>query len=291
MIDEEARARIEAHVVAHGARTLARLPAPAADGIFVAPALIRLDRIEDLREEIFGPVLHVVTFRAEELDAVVDRINALGYGLTLAVHSRVEERVRQVTARARVGNVYVNRNQIGAVVGVQPFGGEGLSGTGPKAGGPLYLDRFTRAAPATTDALLARVDALRARAGDLPGPVGESDRLTLHPRGRVLCLGGVADGVEQLANQIAVATATGNEVVTLPAGGDPLAAAADPAVALVAAAGADLRRLREALARRDGPIVSLAAGAPDPVCFVIERTLSIDVTAAGGNVALLADSA
>jgi RHH-type proline utilization regulon transcriptional repressor/proline dehydrogenase/delta 1-pyrroline-5-carboxylate dehydrogenase len=95
-----------------------------------------------MAEEIFGPVLHVARWRGDRLDDVVDAVNAAGYGLTLGIHSRVETTIRQITARARVGNIYVNRNMIGAVVGVQPFGGEGLSGTGPKAGGPGLLRRL-----------------------------------------------------------------------------------------------------------------------------------------------------
>jgi RHH-type proline utilization regulon transcriptional repressor/proline dehydrogenase/delta 1-pyrroline-5-carboxylate dehydrogenase len=95
-----------------------------------------------LDKEVFGPILHVIRYRGDRLDAVVDAVNATGYGLTLGVHSRIEDTWQRVKARARVGNLYINRNMIGAVVGVQPFGGEGLSGTGPKAGGPLYLYRF-----------------------------------------------------------------------------------------------------------------------------------------------------
>ncbi|MDX1576019.1 MAG: aldehyde dehydrogenase family protein, partial [Kiloniellales bacterium] len=148
VIDEEARATIVAHCEALDAkgRRLFRVPLPdaAAKGIFVSPAAYRLEAIEELEREIFGPILHVCRFASEDLDEVVDRINASGYGLTLGIHSRVGERVDRICARARVGNIYVNRNQIGAVVGVQPFGGEGLSGTGPKAGGPHYLQRFTR---------------------------------------------------------------------------------------------------------------------------------------------------
>ena len=93
--------------------------------------------------EIFGPVLHVATFKAAEIDAVIDAVNATGYGLTFGLHTRIDDRVQRIVERLRVGNIYVNRNQIGAVVGSQPFGGEGLSGTGPKAGGPHYLPRFT----------------------------------------------------------------------------------------------------------------------------------------------------
>jgi len=98
--------------------------------------------MEDLRHEVFGPILHLIRYRADALDAVVDSINATGFALTLGIHSRIDQTVSRIVERARVGNIYVNRNMIGAVVGVQPFGGEGLSGTGPKAGGPHYLPRF-----------------------------------------------------------------------------------------------------------------------------------------------------
>jgi len=113
-----------------------------ASGTYVAPAIIALDRARDLEQEVFGPVLHVVRYRADELDRLLDDIAASGYGLTLGGQSRIDATVQQVVARLSAGNVYVNRNMIGAVVGTQPFGGSGLSGTGPKAGGPNYLRRF-----------------------------------------------------------------------------------------------------------------------------------------------------
>jgi RHH-type proline utilization regulon transcriptional repressor/proline dehydrogenase/delta 1-pyrroline-5-carboxylate dehydrogenase len=112
-------------------------------GTWVAPCIVKLDRASDLIEEIFGPVLHVVRWRANELDRLLDMIAATGYGLTLGVHSRIDEMAEHVSRRLTNGNVYVNRNIIGAVVGTQPFGGSGLSGTGPKAGGPGYLQRFS----------------------------------------------------------------------------------------------------------------------------------------------------
>ena len=112
-----------------------------AQGSFIVPTLIELERIGELKREIFGPVLHVLRWSGEP-EAVIDQINALGYGLTLGIQTRIDSRAQALAARAHVGNVYVNRNIIGAVVGVQPFGGEGLSGTGPKAGGPHYLLRF-----------------------------------------------------------------------------------------------------------------------------------------------------
>ena len=113
-----------------------------AHGCFVAPTIIEVGSILDIKRENFGPVLHVARFPANGLEQVVDDINTAGYGLTLGLHSRIDATRRTVEARARVGNFYVNRNQIGAVVESQPFGGEGLSGTGPKAGGPHYVARF-----------------------------------------------------------------------------------------------------------------------------------------------------
>jgi len=150
VINAEAHAGLMRHVERLGreARRLAESPPPTAgaDGCFVAPVAFEIGRVAELRQEVFGPVLHVLRWgpgtAAPDVDALVEQINALGYGLTLGVQTRIDTRARRIAERARVGNVYVNRNMIGAVVGVQPFGGEGLSGTGPKAGGPLYLWRF-----------------------------------------------------------------------------------------------------------------------------------------------------
>ena len=146
VIDREAfdmlvahRERMSQHFKAIGQT---RLPRDIPPGHFFAPCAFAIESFDDVKSEVFGPVLHVLPFEAEQLMDVVDAINASGYGLTLGIHSRIEETIRAIRTSARVGNVYVNRNQIGAVVGVQPFGGEGLSGTGPKAGGPHYLFRF-----------------------------------------------------------------------------------------------------------------------------------------------------
>jgi RHH-type proline utilization regulon transcriptional repressor/proline dehydrogenase/delta 1-pyrroline-5-carboxylate dehydrogenase len=153
VIDASARDMLSAHVEkmrARGKRVhqpALRGDAAAAGGTFMPPTLVEIDRVEDLEREVFGPVLHVLRYRRDSLPALVDAINGLGFGLTLGVHSRVDEAIEGIVARARVGNVYVNRNIVGAVVGVQPFGGEGLSGTGPKAGGPLYLLRLLAACP------------------------------------------------------------------------------------------------------------------------------------------------
>ncbi len=147
VIDKAAYDKISGYIDTHEAngKLLYRLPVPeeiVKDGYFVTPAAISVSGIADMEEEIFGPVLHVATYKASELESVVKEINAAGYGLTMGLHTRVDSRVQQVAELAKVGNLYVNRNQIGAVVQAQPFGGEGLSGTGPKAGGPLYLKKF-----------------------------------------------------------------------------------------------------------------------------------------------------
>jgi RHH-type proline utilization regulon transcriptional repressor/proline dehydrogenase/delta 1-pyrroline-5-carboxylate dehydrogenase len=146
VIDAAALGTLERHAAAiiAGARWHHRTPLPAGmgRGHFFAPLAVEIDGIARLEGEVFGPVLHVVRFDGSRIDAVVDEINSSGYGLTLGVHTRIDSVARRVASRAKVGNVYVNRNMIGAVVGVQPFGGRGLSGTGPKAGGPHYLPRF-----------------------------------------------------------------------------------------------------------------------------------------------------
>ena len=145
VIDLAAQTRLEDYISSaqKGGRLVYRGSGPgAARGWFVPPAIIEIQRLSELKEEIFGPVLHVLRYDAAKLDALLDRINGLGYGLTLGIQSRIEQRAEFIRERIRVGNVYVNRNMVGAVVGVQPFGGCGLSGTGPKAGGPHYLLRF-----------------------------------------------------------------------------------------------------------------------------------------------------
>jgi RHH-type proline utilization regulon transcriptional repressor/proline dehydrogenase/delta 1-pyrroline-5-carboxylate dehydrogenase len=146
VIDEAARDMLGAHAerMTREAKLLRKLPIPPelSNGMFFAPHAFELDSLAKLQREVFGPVLHVVRYSANSLGKVCEAINATGYGLTLGVHSRIGETADFVREHVHAGNVYVNRNQIGAVVGVQPFGGEGLSGTGPKAGGPNYLQRF-----------------------------------------------------------------------------------------------------------------------------------------------------
>jgi len=159
--DHAVRMEKEARLIA-----AAELSEAAAHGTFFAPRAYELKNLDQLHKEIFGPVLHVIRWKGDQLDAVIDQINATGYGLTLGVHSRIDETVERISSRINVGNVYVNRNQIGAVVGVQPFGGQGLSGTGPKAGGPHYLLRFATEKTVTVNTTAAGGNASLLTLGD-----------------------------------------------------------------------------------------------------------------------------
>ena len=142
VIDADARQQLEAHIARMKQASRMHFAGIAPSGQYVAPHIFELSDADQLTQEVFGPVLHVVRYRAEQLDRVLQSIERSGYGLTLGIHSRIDDTIEAVADRLSTGNVYVNRNMIGAVVGVQPFGGNGLSGTGPKAGGPHYLVRF-----------------------------------------------------------------------------------------------------------------------------------------------------
>ena len=183
VIDEDARTQIEQHITRMQAegQSVTRMARDesAGQGHFVLPTLIEIDHIERLQREVFGPVLHVLRYKRDDLDAVLDAINATGYGLTFGVHSRIDETIAQVTQKVQAGNVYVNRNVIGAVVGVQPFGGMGLSGTGPKAGGPLYLYRLLQQDPAQNNPALT---ALASSSASRPvAPASAERHLATHP--------------------------------------------------------------------------------------------------------------
>jgi RHH-type transcriptional regulator, proline utilization regulon repressor / proline dehydrogenase / delta 1-pyrroline-5-carboxylate dehydrogenase len=269
VIDAEAQQNLLRHIerIQAQARDFYQLPLPGecANGTFVPPTVIEINSLAELQREVFGPVLHVLRYQRDQLPQLIDAINATGYGLTLGIHSRIDETIDFITARAHVGNIYVNRNIVGAVVGVQPFGGEGKSGTGPKAGGPLYLKRLQRNAVVTrgahtihqqqaTASVRPAFDSLLAWAGlhghervatlgdsyvhasllntslVLPGPTGERNTLRFTPRGAVLC---DAASVGTLLNQLAAVLATGNSVVVgaeasalLPAGLPPSVRAA-----------------------------------------------------------------
>ncbi len=315
VITRAARDRIAAHVDAAAAegRLIHRLPDPG--GCSLGPAAIRVGGIADLEQEVFGPVLHVATFRAGDLGAVVEAINASGYGLTFGLHTRISARAEDLPARVHAGNAYVNRNQIGAIVGSQPFGGEGLSGTGPKAGGPRYLPRFRVAGPAPVvpgaddDGSAPVAPAALQRAlgaavsppvalpvAERPGPTGESNVTRLHPRGTVLCLG---PGAEAALAQAAIAAAQGCAAVAVAPGlaaphldgrAEPGALIVLEGVAAVAHdGGPTARAVRRALAERTGPIVPLLRGDALRHCCVVERHVCTDTTAAGGNATLMSD--
>jgi RHH-type proline utilization regulon transcriptional repressor/proline dehydrogenase/delta 1-pyrroline-5-carboxylate dehydrogenase len=247
VIDAEAQSALTAYIQRSHRKTLFQVPLPADcdRGTFVPPTLMAISAIAELQGEVFGPVLHTLRFRRDDLEGLLDAINATGYGLTMGVHSRIDETIACVIGRARAGNIYVNRNMIGAVVGVQPFGGEGLSGTGPKAGGPLYLKRLCRGAtPLIVEPPLLRpeLELYRAwienSAGDLlspskketlvrdlegyarqslafqdvvlPSPVGEDNRLRFVPRGRLF---GLAGDLTDAVRQAGAALATGNSLL------------------------------------------------------------------------------
>ncbi len=182
-IDEAARDMLEGHIkrMQNEARVLkrARLGPNTGRGMFFAPALVEIDRLARLQREVFGPVLHVVRYRADRLGEVIAAINDTGYGLTLGVQTRIDQTWQDIFNRIHVGNTYVNRNQIGAMVGVQPFGGQGLSGTGPKAGGPMYLRRFAAYRPAGDPAQPAPTAGDDPRRGEAASAISFS-RANLH---------------------------------------------------------------------------------------------------------------
>ncbi len=365
VIDAEARQNIERHIQAlkdkghsvfRGERCDA---AELSHGEFVLPTLIELDSLDELKREVFGPVLHVLRYRRRDLDQLVEQINATGYGLTMGVHTRIDETIAQVVAAAHAGNIYVNRNMVGAVVGVQPFGGHGLSGTGPKAGGPLYLSRLLAKHPpsAISDALAAMgalqqapemslrhrqqqdLAALAAWAETqsrssqplhpslgalcldfetqspsgftwlLRGPTGENNSYSILPRDTVLCL---ADNPADLLTQLAAVLAVGSRALWLDnevtaALYAQLPEALRARIRLVAdwqrgdesfdavlhhGDGDHLRAVCRQVAERGGAIVGVTGmqrgdSAVPLERLVIERALSVNTAAAGGNASLM----
>lgn len=297
VIDETAQKGIAEHIETARAegRIIAELTAPTV-GTFIAPTMIRVNGIADLEREIFGPVLHIATFKATELDKVINAINATGYGLTFGLHTRIDDRVQHVSERIEAGNIYVNRNQIGAIVGSQPFGGEGLSGTGPKAGGPNYLPRFSapdlKVVEDTWDSTQKDLPKLPGHSGafletiTLPGPTGESNRLSTLPRPALLCMG---PGKDTAAEQARAVAALGGNAVELSGSIDATALTDGPAYGGVLWWGdeATARKLEQALSERDGPIIPLLRGLPDTARVRAERHVCVDTTASGGNAQLL----
>ncbi len=307
VIDESARQDIKRHI--EQARTDGRLLHTLNDapdsGTFVAPTLIRVEGIHDLTQEVFGPVLHLARFKSEQLDSVIHAINRTGYGLTFGIMSRIDDRIRDVTKRVHAGNLYANRNQIGAVVGSQPFGGEGLSGTGPKAGGPHYLARFHAMPPPLTatdwdedmssnlfdraveEAFCCPSEMLSTCS--LPGPTGEINHLTEWPRDPLLCMG---PGQELVEKQAQLVRQQGGVAITLSGRIDPTELTRkDGFSGVIWWGSADIGRdLARALSQRDGPIIPLITGLPDRAHVCLERHICIDSTASGGDAALMRKS-
>jgi RHH-type proline utilization regulon transcriptional repressor/proline dehydrogenase/delta 1-pyrroline-5-carboxylate dehydrogenase len=320
VIDLQAKDKINAHIqdAKKEGRLLKHMKTTRV-GHYVGPTVIQLGGILDMEEEIFGPVLHVATFEAHEIGKIIKDINTSGYGLTFGLHTRIDDRVEYFTERLNVGNIYVNRNQIGAIVGSQPFGGEGLSGTGPKAGGPHYMNRFCHAKtihhPVTTKPHadvpyiqsilndLQNTSHHLLRAQDLPGPTGESNRLSEFPKGVVLCLG---PSLDDAYHQAEIAMHHKCPVLIIvpgavkPEEGARIVDGYLPRSALAHLQGfhlvalwsdtRDQRRTRQALANREGAIISLACNQNFADQCILERHICIDTTAAGGNTSLLAEN-
>jgi RHH-type proline utilization regulon transcriptional repressor/proline dehydrogenase/delta 1-pyrroline-5-carboxylate dehydrogenase len=317
VIDAEALQAIASHIEAmrDADFKISQAPAPALEqeGFFIRPTMIEIDKVDVLKSEVFGPVLHVLRYKRQDLDRVIDAINATGYGLTFGVHTRLDETIAHVTEKVRAGNIYVNRNIVGAVVGVQPFGGEGLSGTGPKAGGPLYLRRLLACSP----------DGLPdwCRVGEAPislqGPTGEENLYELRPRGAVLCVSATAEGA---ALQLEACRQTGNKPVFLDSEASrtfidaarveaPRDASAAPRLvpaeyvqegdydAVLFEGDSDaLKDMSRLIAARPGPIISVEGLSSDEIAqghgYRLERLMrevscSINTAAAGGNASLM----
>jgi RHH-type proline utilization regulon transcriptional repressor/proline dehydrogenase/delta 1-pyrroline-5-carboxylate dehydrogenase len=314
VITQAALDGINAHIAAAASegRVLHQVATPKT-GTFAKPTAIKVNGIEDLKEEIFGPVLHIATYKANDLDKVVDAINASQYGLTFGVHSRIDTMVNRLCNRLNVGNIYVNRNQIGAVVGSQPFGGEGLSGTGPKAGGPEYLTRFVTPdlaeAQTYTEASVdfakiqtrltetPRPSRIALSSGILPGPTGELNQLSTYARGVVLCLGPSLDKARAQAEAAQKAGCT-TMIIAEGATDAEGVSGAMPLRFLEGLQGFDavvlwaddaaLREARSAMAKRVGALIPLIDAFDVAERCIMERHVCIDTTAAGGNAALLA---
>ncbi|MCB8880207.1 trifunctional transcriptional regulator/proline dehydrogenase/L-glutamate gamma-semialdehyde dehydrogenase [Acidisoma cellulosilytica] len=294
VITPEAQAGITAHIDRMRGAGFAvhhmPLPADCAEGSFVPPTIIEISDLAALTREVFGPVLHVLRYPRDGLDKLLTEINATGFALTFGLHTRIDETVARVISQARAGNIYVNRNLIGAVVGVQPFGGHGLSGTGPKAGGPLYLRRLLSKLPAEAGFALGREQ-------DLSGPVGERNLYRTEPRGGVLC---VAADRADLLGQIDAVQAIGNRALVvagaltdLPEGVRTVSDIGGEAFDAVLFAGEPeaLLALSQQIAERPGPIIAVLVRQADgtyPVEFLVqERSISTNTTAAGGNANLM----
>ena len=349
VIDLEAQSNIQKHIdqmrsKGHPVHQLMLNPGQdqsLTQGTFIPPTLIELPNLDDLQREVFGPVLHVIRYRYGQLEQLLEQVNAKGYGLTMGLHTRIDETIQTVIAHAEVGNLYINRNIVGAVVGVQPFGGEGLSGTGPKAGGPIYLYRlmqhcsakklvqpFATQTQVTQPAHQPLYDVFYTWAEktfpqyqlqpcpafcsghhyELQGPTGESNQYVVLPRKRVLSL---AEQEQDQIQQLAAIFAVGSQPVVLAENTFVLKylskmpkeiaqrfavirniESGDFDAVLHHGTQAQLQHLQTQIAGRSGAIIGVTHLKPldhdIPLeRLVIERAISINTAAAGGNASLM----
>ncbi|MGC6531111.1 MAG: bifunctional proline dehydrogenase/L-glutamate gamma-semialdehyde dehydrogenase PutA [Candidatus Puniceispirillaceae bacterium] len=300
VITSHAKAHIEQYILLakEDGRLLYQLP-ERPSGYFVSPSLVSVSGIEDIKEEVFGPVLHIARFKAKDLPTVIAAMNNTGYGLTFGIHTRIDDRIQMMADHVNAGNIYANRNQIGAIVGSQPFGGEGLSGTGPKAGGANYLPRFTKAPlpimshGSETEMSTAHFSKACAKHNDkdhqaetshLPGPTGELNQLFYKPCAPIICAGPSA---QAMAEQYSAVISLGGVAVKKDIVAEDLQGGDEIGGVIWWGDEATAGKFAKVLATRDGPIIPLICDYPDKAHVIAERHLCIDTTAAGGNATLL----
>ena len=341
VINLAAKDKLQAHIDdsrAH-ARIIASVKHSNKNGHFVSPTMIELDSLDDINEEFFGPILHVIRYKSEHLEDKIDQLNAKGFGLTFGMHSRIKTQVDMVSQKINAGNIYINRNQVGAIVGSQPFGGEGLSGTGPKAGGPSTLYGYSRSLITRTinkcivtpskniaffnQSIMEKITVMFPLLGqvfinhlvdtinqynqsiELPGPTGESNTLSYHPKGCVLCLG--PSDVDALQQSI-TALALGNSVMSTlnQQDFDQLIELGIDSNTLVRLSktlykellesdcydailySGDTKTIELTVLDRNAGITPVIDSINEPWHFLNERVIAVDTTASGGNANLLA---
>lgn len=340
VIDERAKLGLLKHIEQMRNQALmiyqAKISHECDKGFFVAPTIFEIGSISQLDHEVFGPIIHIIRYHANELDKVIDQINSSGYGLTQGLHSRLEETAKLIYTNVNAGNIYINRNMVGAVVGAQPFGGEGLSGTGPKAGGSFYLYRLVKTfkSPQLVYSTLAvkwdeldnfinKLPSLGLEQNqiidltdlannlkhlspichrlELPGPTGEHNFMLFKPRGKILC---VASNLYDYTKQIIYTLLTGNQIllindeINVPLNSilpvikyiDKIAEQDFIHAVLVSNNFANLAQLRQDFAQRESLLTHIICeneNGYNMELLITERTVSINVTATGGNVELM----
>ena len=342
VINADAKEKLQVHIdnsKAH-AKVFATVQYNNVDGYYVSPTMIEIDSLDDINEEFFGPILHVIRYKSEHLECMIDQLNAKGFGLTFGIHSRIKTQVDLVSKRINAGNIYINRNQVGAIVGSQPFGGEGFSGTGPKAGGPsalhgysrglntpfakdclvlsnnktpffdqVMIDKITNAFPVLDQVFIGYlVDTVNqyGQSVELPGPTGESNTLSYHPKGCILCLG-FSD--KDALQQCLMAMALGNTVMTTlsqecfdqliglgfdvnklfkMAGVNPTAELLKSDCYDAIMYSGDSKKFDWLVIDRNSGITPVINSTNEPWQLLNERVITVDTTASGGNANLLA---